>query len=466
MQSISKFAARVGLGYAAAALTGAVVAIVALVSFHSVERGKDEIAAEYARDLIKVVRAREAFKDAAAASRAYLLTGEDRYLNQYEASRREFERRERQLRASDASRRRDALLDEAVGACSAYENEFAQAVEKDVASQPRKSVIAYFDRTLNPIRDRAVRGYDRLLFYEEQTFVDALEESHAAARRGRLTIIIATTVGLGICFLVAVFLTGQVTRLFRVQQAALKKAEEATLGRDELVAVVSHDLRNPLNGILLQTTTWEEMETGRRSLQLADESMARIARAARGIQNITEILLDAASLRAGKMLARPGVCEVDSLLQEIREAFEPLAREKPVRFQLRSDKNMPGLWADRNRALQVLWNLLSNALRHTPEGGQIILRVERQTRMVRFSIADTGTGIPQDKLPRLFDRYWQGGVPRRPRGEGLGLGLYIARGLVENMGGQIGVISEVDHGTTFWFTLPIFTGQTLSDEKS
>ncbi|AUX41670.1 uncharacterized protein SOCE26_030920 [Sorangium cellulosum] len=114
----------------------------------------------------------------------------------------------------------------------------------------------------------------------------------------------------------------------------------------------------------------------------------------------------------------------------------------------------PGLviHAERERVLQVLSNLLGNALKFTPQGGQVTLSVDREGTMARFAVADTGPGIPREDLASLFERFWKGETPGK---QGTGLGLYIAKGIVDAHGGHIWVESEVGHGTRFTFTLPI-----------
>ena len=130
-------------------------------------------------------------------------------------------------------------------------------------------------------------------------------------------------------------------------------------------------------------------------------------------------------------------------------------------LSLEAQDPLPQVWADEERVLQVLANLLTNALRHTPQGGEVRLRAFRQGEAVAFQVADTGPGIPEEHLPHIFERFYRVDKARSRKEGGSGVGLTVAKGLVEAMGGRIFVESRVGEGTTFTFTLPLYTGLTL-----
>jgi signal transduction histidine kinase len=140
------------------------------------------------------------------------------------------------------------------------------------------------------------------------------------------------------------------------------------------------------------------------------------------------------------------------VLKECADMFEPVMVDAALRFVRQFDDDLPVLLADRHRLQQVLSNLLGNAVRFTPHGGEIVLSATRADDMLRISVRDTGPGVAPDDVPRLFERYFQ--APRLLRA-GSGLGLYIAKGIVEAHGGEIGVESEVGKGAEFWFTVPV-----------
>lgn len=147
------------------------------------------------------------------------------------------------------------------------------------------------------------------------------------------------------------------------------------------------------------------------------------------------------------------------LLEQVTERFRPAFQAKGVALEV-SANGPPRVWADEERALQVLSNLLSNALRHTPAGGRVTLGAEKVNQEVVFSVEDTGPGIPEEHLPHIFERFYRIDPSRSRQDGGTGVGLTIAKGLVEAMGGRIWAESRLGQGSVFRFTLPLYTGLT------
>lgn len=234
-------------------------------------------------------------------------------------------------------------------------------------------------------------------------------------------------------------------RLYQEAQRALKS-------RDDLLATVSHDLRNPLSTITMVATlmlsTAASDEPGRRLHRHAE----KLDRAAKRMEHLIRDLLDLAALESGHLSINPKPTQLTSLISETIEALLPAAQAKAIK--LASDQNDGGTWVtcDRERVLQVLTNIVGNAIKFTPEGGSIELRCARRAGEVCLSVADTGPGIAEQDLPKVFDRFWQGNSATRA---GTGLGLAIAKGIVERHAGSLWVESELGKGTTFSFTLPL-----------
>ncbi|HYF95398.1 MAG TPA: sensor histidine kinase [Symbiobacteriaceae bacterium] len=152
------------------------------------------------------------------------------------------------------------------------------------------------------------------------------------------------------------------------------------------------------------------------------------------------------------------MADAGALALAVANAFAPAAQDKQVRFDQEIGPGLPTFNVDGDRIKQVLLNLLGNALRHTPPGRAIALRVHTEADHVTFVVADTGEGIAPDDLPHVFDRFYRGEKSRSRAGGGSGLGLAIARGIVEAHGGTISVESQLGEGSTFRFILPI-TGE-------
>jgi PAS domain S-box-containing protein len=231
-------------------------------------------------------------------------------------------------------------------------------------------------------------------------------------------------------------------RLYRTAQRAIR-------ARDDVLAVVAHDLRSPLNTILLQAQLLgrDGPEPERRS----QKPGAIIERAAGRMTRLINDLLDVARMEAGRLSIDRAPVAVNDVLSLTVEAKRPIAAAASLEVELDVAPNLPAIWADRHRLLQVLENLIGNAIKFTPAGGRISVGAKPRGREISFWVADTGPGISPDDLPHVFDRFWQ---TREARPHGAGLGLAIVKGLVEAHGGRIWAESRLGHGTTFHFTVP------------
>ncbi|MBV9774733.1 MAG: PAS domain S-box protein [Gemmatimonadetes bacterium] len=229
------------------------------------------------------------------------------------------------------------------------------------------------------------------------------------------------------------------------------RAQQAIRQRDEVLGIVSHDLRNPVHTAFMSSSLLLDLlEDGGESIQR--KQLGIIKRATERMNRLIGDLLDVTRLESGRLVLYPSSVEVPDLLREVREIFEPLAAERSLELEVRTEDTPASVCIDPERILQVFTNLVGNAAKFTPAGGRIGIRAWRADGAVCFSVADTGPGIPRADLPRIFDRFWQAKQTAR---EGTGLGLPIARGIVEAHGGSIRVESTVGEGTTFVFTLPL-----------
>jgi PAS domain S-box-containing protein len=227
------------------------------------------------------------------------------------------------------------------------------------------------------------------------------------------------------------------------------ESQRANRSREELLAIVSHDLRNPLNSIVASAGM---LQRAAPSPEHAQKPIQTILRAAGRMERLISDLLDFAQINAGQLVVTQQTFEARSVVHDSLEMFKPLAAEKQVR--LVSDVREEGLqiYCDRDRVLQILSNLLGNALKFTPEAGSVTVRAERAGNELTFAVADTGPGIPAEQLAHIWERFWS---VKRPQMSGVGLGLSIAKGLVEAHGGRIWAESAVGTGTMFYFTLPL-----------
>jgi signal transduction histidine kinase len=235
------------------------------------------------------------------------------------------------------------------------------------------------------------------------------------------------------------------------ERAARAEAETAVATRDELLAIVSHDLRNPLsvittNGAVLQRTTIE----GKPGERVRTSAQA-ILRSADRMNRLIADLLDLAQIQAGKLAVEQKPEDVDAIVRESIEMLRPLAAKIDLRLDGRASPSVR-VHCDRGRVLQVLSNLVGNALKFTHKGGSISIEAHGAGNEAQFFVRDTGQGISEEELPRIFDRFWHA---QRNNRAGIGLGLSIVKGLVEAHGGRLWVESKLGAGTTFFFTLPL-----------
>ncbi|HMJ12385.1 MAG TPA: ATP-binding protein, partial [Polyangiaceae bacterium] len=229
----------------------------------------------------------------------------------------------------------------------------------------------------------------------------------------------------------------------------VQREQRAVRVRDDLVAVVSHDLRNPLGVIQMQAALLAAVDDTEQPARRARLGAERIQRAVDRMTALIRDLLDLAKIEAGRFELERQPQRIRDIIDDTLIIVRPQAEAK--RITITEEVNDGRIDADRERTFQVLSNLLGNALRFTPEGGQIVLRAMPGAREVLFTVADNGPGIPTEQLPHLFDRYW---TARRKGSQGTGLGLYIAKGIVEAHGGRIWAESPPGSGARFHFSLP------------
>ncbi|MFL5383484.1 MAG: ATP-binding protein [Longimicrobiaceae bacterium] len=239
-------------------------------------------------------------------------------------------------------------------------------------------------------------------------------------------------------------------RLLEAEHQARTAAEAAVRARDEVLRIVAHDIGNSLSAVKIHALVLE------RTLPAGDGEARKRTTAIRDLtvqmDRLRQDLLDVAAIEAGRLAVEPVELEVDAVVAEAVEALAGVAAEKGVALSAAVEDGLPRVFADRERVLQVLANLAGNAVKFTPSGGRVEVSAARAGDEVRVAVRDTGPGIAAEDLPYVFDRFWQARSTRRA---GAGLGLAIAKGIVEAHGGAISAESIAGEGSTFAFTLPV-----------
>jgi PAS domain S-box-containing protein len=233
------------------------------------------------------------------------------------------------------------------------------------------------------------------------------------------------------------------------------QAQEAARTREEVLAFVSHDLRNPLATILLNasallaTVPTDRLDADER------EQLEWIARSSEQMNRMIQDLLDVARIDSGQLPIRPSATSVRSVVYEACALLHPQAREAGLALDQSGVPEALSAFVDRERILRVLLNLIGNSIRFSPGGGSITIGAGIDDGAVRVAVTDRGVGIASEDGVRLFEPYWQGRREGGGRNRGSGLGLAISKGIVEAHGGSIWFESRPEIETTFYFTLPI-----------
>ncbi len=289
----------------------------------------------------------------------------------------------------------------------------------------------------------------------------SLEEGIGAvgrsSRRASILILVTAIAAVLLSLFLARVVVRELARLYDWEGRAARRAQAALAARDDLLAIIAHDLRSPLSAILMKVQLIRnKADTGPSGTDVR-RHVESIDATARRMEHLTNSLLDAATIEAGCLSMSAAKCEVQALLTTTFEMLEPLAAQKSIHLGVHNAAGAASVWVDRERVLQVLSNMVANAVKFTPEGGAITVRAETTPNEVRFAVSDTGVGIAEDQRSHAFERYWKGESGGR---RGAGLGLYIARGIVEAGHGKIWFESRANEGTTFFFTLPSSDGAT------
>jgi len=240
-----------------------------------------------------------------------------------------------------------------------------------------------------------------------------------------------------------------------IENARLYRASlDAAQLRDQVLGIVAHDLRNPLSTILLNAAALKRHgpDPERRSQKRSDA----VRRAATRMNSLIQDLLDVAVLESGQLTITRARLSARDLIVGVADTQRPLVSSHSLELRVDLDPEVPDIWGDRDRLLQVFENLIGNAIKFTKAGGCITVGATSRDHEVIFRVADTGSGIAPENLPRVFDRFWQATSTNR---QGAGLGLPITKGIVEAHGGRIWVESTPSRGTTVSFTIPKATSE-------
>ena len=239
----------------------------------------------------------------------------------------------------------------------------------------------------------------------------------------------------------------------RRAQREIRELRELDRYKDEFLSVISHELRTPLNFIMGFASLLEDEAAGDLNPK-QHEFVAKILNGADRMLILVNDLLDVAKIKAGRLDLSPVPTPYQPLVDEVIATLTPLAEDRGITINKDIDVHaLPCI--DAGRVIQVLTNLINNAIKFTPPGGRVSVKAFVQDLELITQIRDTGMGIAERDIPKLFERFRQLDMSSTRTAGGTGLGLAISKALVEAHGGQIGVMSELGQGSTFWFSVPI-----------
>ena len=430
-----RFRNRIILGHATLLLVTVLLAATAVIGLHVTTSRLERTGRTVTQDVFVVEQLRFRAEHVVASSRGYLLIAST-------ASRARFEEAIQRVEDSlEALRELGAPIEDVEAAVRHYISLARTAVERR-AADATADLMPFLETNMDPARERLEQALHAFVERERSMFEEDSAEARGFANHAEQLVLVATVFCLILGAGIAVISMRRLNTMFASEHEATATAQRAVLSRDEVMAIVSHDLRSPLQTIRLARSTLPDTPATARGARAIDGAVARM-------DALIGRLLDLAALDRGGLEVRCSTCDVRGLIEAAAAGVELRATAADIAMFTTAPEAV--VEADRDRILQVLANLLDNALKHTPSGGRIELRATIGEG-VRFEVADTGPGIADDQRGHVFQRYFRGS--RIAQGS-LGLGLYICKNVVTAHGGEIGVDSEPGRGTTFWFTLPI-----------
>ncbi|KYF83264.1 histidine kinase [Sorangium cellulosum] len=450
MPTRSRFEAKARVGYALLTLLLAAGMAFSVRRFSSVADAQIVWLRAEEHEITLVKRLRWNCELAMVNGRGYLISGDDSLLKAARDSRARFDENVRALRGQTLSPTALQLVEEVEQTARRFMRlqEELFTARRQARSEDASPLVRRLDEELMPLRRELDGSLARLVEHKEDRLTERYDEARAnlGQLEVRLYALLGSLVFAG--FGIAWYFTSRLGGSYNQVREAREAARRAVAARDELMGIVAHDLRNPLGAITLKAALLRKTSDSERVRHHA-ESMEHVAKR---MEHLIRTMLDVTTIEASKFSVTPAPCAVDDLLRETLEVFGPLAESRQVRFD--HGVKEPGLviCAERERVLQVLSNLLGNALKFTPQGGRVTLSVHREGAMACFAVADTGPGIPRENLASIFERFWKDETPGK---KGTGLGLYIAKGIIDAHKGRIWAESEVGRGARFYFTLPL-----------
>jgi len=447
------FERRIYMGFAAVAVSFVPLIFMAFWSLHKILSEEREVIAVNTEQLLDAEKLEYYSATQEALIPLYVLSGDPKLLDRHHEQHLRFQKTLQNLKRSEIGGEMQARLAR-IDDLSRRLNDLARpgiALRED--GEPIDAVHDYFTTKARPLARQ---------LNQELVSLRAIESEELQAAQAQIGNT-ADWITYSLCFflVISAALIALVGRLiFKTlrhkqaldlsQQEVLKKEQELSQARKEIVEVVAHDLKAPLATInmslelILETLSAQKNPDVERGLQI-------VQRSASSMRGLIDNLLDHAKIESDHLILEKSACDVAKLLKDLCQRFELLAREKGVVLKYEIPDGWWLCYCDASRMEQVMSNLLANALKFTPRDGEIRTRLWRENGAITVAIQDTGLGIEADQLNHIFERFWQA---KKTAKLGTGLGLAISKAIVEAHGGRIWAESTPGRGTQFFVRLP------------
>ncbi|HSD90369.1 MAG TPA: ATP-binding protein [Kofleriaceae bacterium] len=438
-----RFRTQLVTGIGALVLVTVFCGVMAVISLQLTTRSAERVTARVIDDLDALHDVRLDAEQLVSTGRGYLLTGDEADREQLTKLQKNLDDSLQALRERNRVEFASKVIQVEIAA-KEYERVVADAVARRTPTTSIDGVGQILEEDVAPRRQKLQSAVDDLTDLEEDDLTRLSHRAGTVVRAVGITTLGAVIFGIAIGVVLAVIITRRLSGSYRAEQETARLAQEAAWSRKELLDVVSHDLRSPLSSILLGLELIRQEQPEARHVSVISHSAERM-------QRLVNDLLDASRAEIAQLELDLKPWRPAEIIDAAGEQFEELARAAGL--QLCEISNCDGeVLCDRQRVLQVLANLLGNAIKFSRKGDEIVLAANPAGDGVRFSVTDRGPGIPDDEKQHMFEAYRQGAHTSH-RG-GIGLGLYICKKLVEAHGGTIGIDSKHGEGSTFWFVIP------------
>lgn len=405
---------------------------------------RDHVAASYTLAAARAERLRTLGLEVGLDARALIIRDEPARLSRFHEIKARFDRALIDLR-TQAGPEGTALLTRIEEAAQRYEQTAIHVLALPVAERDDA-----FEAELIPRMQDLHGGLDAYVRFKHDLIAPAAASADARFKRALEISTAAFVLAVALSLTLAVLVARRLEDDYRREQVLADTAERALAARDEVLAVVAHDLRSPLSAIVLKAGAV------RRDPQTANalKQAAAIESVAVRMEQLVRMLLDAAKMEAGRFQIERTDFQAMPVVRETLDQFAAAAAAKEIELQVEAGptENDVVLRADRDRVVETLSNLVENAIRFTPRGGRITVELRTESDRLTLAVTDDGRGIAPEHLPHVFERFWKAEAHGK---RGSGLGLYIAKGIVDAHGGRIWVDNARGRGARFSFTLPL-----------